>query len=121
MESKISTPLVSVIIPTYARSQYICRAIDSVLNQTYKNIEVIVVDDNGENTENQLATFQTLKSYIDKEQITYTHIHMTYLGVTHLAVQPEIQAFLMQRENTSVYWMMMMSSFPKKSRSKYKF
>ena len=44
MESKISTPLVSVIIPTYARSQYICRAIDSVLNQTYKNIEVIVVD-----------------------------------------------------------------------------
>lgn len=74
MESKISTPLVSVIIPTYARSQYICRAIDSVLNQTYKNIEVIVVDDNGENTENQLATFQTLKSYIDKEQITYiTH------------------------------------------------
>ena len=74
MESKISTPLVSVIIPTYARSQYICRAIDSVLNQTYKNIEVIVVDDNGENTENQLATFQTLMSYIDKEQITYiTH------------------------------------------------
>lgn len=64
-------PLVSVIIPTYARSQYICRAINSVLNQTYQNIEIIVVDDNGENTENQLATYKILKPYIEKRQIRY--------------------------------------------------
>lgn len=64
-------PLVSVVIPTYARSQYICRAIDSVLNQTYQNIEIIVVDDNGEYTENQLATYEMLKPYIEKQQIKY--------------------------------------------------
>lgn len=40
------TPLVSVIIPTFRRSDFITRAIDSVLAQSYNNIEVIVVDDN---------------------------------------------------------------------------
>jgi glycosyltransferase involved in cell wall biosynthesis len=37
--------LVSVIIGTYNRYDLVLRAIDSVLNQTYKNIEIIVVDD----------------------------------------------------------------------------
>ena len=38
--------LVSVIISTYNRPQLLKRAINSVLKQTYKNIEIIVVDDN---------------------------------------------------------------------------
>jgi len=39
-------PLVSIIIPTYNRPIYLQRAIGSTLNQTYKNIEVIIIDDN---------------------------------------------------------------------------
>jgi len=42
---------VSVIIPTYKRSHFLQRAIDSVLNQTYKNLEIIVVDDNEPNSD----------------------------------------------------------------------
>lgn len=38
-------PLVSVYIPTYNRLGLLGRAIESALNQTYKNIEVLVVDD----------------------------------------------------------------------------
>jgi glycosyltransferase involved in cell wall biosynthesis len=38
--------LVSVIIPTYERYDLVLRAIDSVYNQTYPNIEIIVVNDN---------------------------------------------------------------------------
>ena len=37
--------LVSIVIPTYNRAALIGGAIDSVLNQTYRNVEVIVVDD----------------------------------------------------------------------------
>lgn len=44
--------LISVIIPTFNRADLIKRAIESVINQTYGNIEVIIVDDGStDNTE----------------------------------------------------------------------
>ena len=50
--------MVSVIIPTFNRENTICRAIDSVINQTYKNIEIIVVDDcSTDNTEEFLIKY----------------------------------------------------------------
>src|SRR4030043_1337098 len=40
-----AAPTVSVIIPTYNRAHLVGRSIRSVLNQTYQDLEVIVVDD----------------------------------------------------------------------------
>lgn len=42
---KMKYPLVSVIIPNYCHSRYLSQRIESVLNQTYKNFEVIILDD----------------------------------------------------------------------------
>ena len=39
------TDLIPVIIPTYNRAHLIKRSVESVLNQTYKNLELIIVDD----------------------------------------------------------------------------
>ncbi len=48
----IDHPLVSVIIPVYNGSNYLAEAINSVIDQTYKNIEIIVVND-GSNDHNK--------------------------------------------------------------------
>lgn len=63
--------LVSVIIPTYKRPKYLIRAINSALNQTYKNVEIIVVDDNNEGDEFRELTQSILKKLIDEKKIIY--------------------------------------------------
>ena len=38
-------PLISVIVPIYNVEKYLARCVDSIVNQTYKNLEIILVDD----------------------------------------------------------------------------
>lgn len=53
-------PKVSVIIPTYNRDKFISDTIDSVLNQTFKDFEVIVIDDGStDNTKSVLKKYGT--------------------------------------------------------------
>lgn len=64
-------PLVSVIIPTFQRSEYLIRAIESVIKQTYENIEIIVVDDNDGENEYRSATRNNLNKYIVEGKLIY--------------------------------------------------
>lgn len=41
----MNEPLVSVIVTTHNREDNVIRAVNSVINQSYRNIEIIVVDD----------------------------------------------------------------------------
>ena len=38
-------PLISIIVPVYNQEKYLARCLDSILNQTYKNLEVVCIDD----------------------------------------------------------------------------
>ncbi len=55
------SPKISVIIPTFNCSKYLPEAINSVLNQTYQNLEMIVVDDGSTDT-----TREIINSYINR-------------------------------------------------------
>ncbi|MDP3945580.1 MAG: glycosyltransferase [Lutibacter sp.] len=61
---EISKPLISIIIPCYNDAQYIEQSVNSALNQTYPNKEVIVVDD-GSNAETK-AVLKKLQPQITK-------------------------------------------------------
>lgn len=52
-------PLVSIIMPTYNHARFIGEGIESVLNQTYKNFELIIIDNFSEdNTEEIVASYK---------------------------------------------------------------
>ena len=49
-------PLVSVVIPTFNRPKFLKKCVESVLSQTYREFEVLVINDGGEEVE-QLVTY----------------------------------------------------------------
>ncbi len=62
------SPMVSAVIPTYNYGQYVCEAVESALNQTYRNMEVIVVDDGStDDTRERLAPYMDSIRYIYQE------------------------------------------------------
>ena len=58
----MSNPLVSIVIPLFNVEQYIKKAIESVINQSYDNIEVIVVNDGSKDNSVLLAESLLKKS-----------------------------------------------------------
>jgi glycosyltransferase involved in cell wall biosynthesis len=70
-----SFPLVSYVIPTYNRKEFLTECIDSIIAQTYKNIEIIVVDDGStDGTGDFIKSKYPMVKYLyhDNRKIPYT-------------------------------------------------
>lgn len=63
--------LISIIMPTFKRSDFLNKAIDSLLRQDYNNIEIIVVDDNHSNSQYRIQTELKMKEYKYEKRVKY--------------------------------------------------
>jgi len=77
-------PKVSVLIPTYNREKFLSEAIESVLNQTYQDYELLIVDDGStDNTKKLVEGYQERFGgrlrYIYKEHTNLPHTRNTAL------------------------------------------
>ncbi|MBT0721220.1 glycosyltransferase family 2 protein [Rosenbergiella collisarenosi] len=96
-------PLVSVIIPTFGRPDLLSRCIESVMNQTYKNIEIIVIDDNGKNTINQHLTASALMKFPNVKYII-SEINCGAGTARNLAVKASTGTLLTFLDDDDIYY-----------------
>ncbi len=66
--TKKNLPLVSVVVPCYNHEKYVKETIESIINQTYKNIELIVIDDGSKD-----GSVQVIQEMADKYGFTFIH------------------------------------------------
>ncbi|QBY03538.1 glycosyltransferase [Thalassotalea sp. HSM 43] len=75
IDNKIVDNRVSVIVPTYGRSNSLENALESVATQSYSDKEIIVVDDNGISSDAQLATAKIVQNI----KFKYPKLNIKYL------------------------------------------
>jgi len=78
----MSNPLISICMLSYNHEQYVAESIESVLTQTYKNIELIIVDNASEDRTKEIIEFYTNKdnriSFYPMEENTFVSYGINY-------------------------------------------
>jgi glycosyltransferase involved in cell wall biosynthesis len=93
---KTNKPLVSIILPVFNAQDFLSEAIESIISQTYKNIELIIVDDsstddsysiaaNYKNKYPDLITLLRSKRHLNKEGEASSNIGLNYAKGKYIA------------------------------------
>ena len=69
-----STPLVSICIPCYNKAAYIQRSIESALNQSYENIQIVIYDNGSQDQSRELITRIISKEKNSKNKIKFIYL-----------------------------------------------
>ncbi len=78
MPKPVTPGLVSVLIPAYNRASYIANTLDSVCRQSFRPIEVVVVDDGS--TDQTVAEIQSWAEQLDDEQFSVVVVQQENQG-----------------------------------------
>lgn len=73
-----SKPLVTVIMPTYNRADLLPRAIESVLKQTFRDFELIIVDDGSTD-----GSVDLIRSYMEKDKRIFLIVNNRNKGISY--------------------------------------
>ena len=98
---KTEIPAISVIIPMYNEKKYIQQAVDSVLNQTFKDLNVIIVNDGS--TDGCFELCQSL--YGDNERVTLisNHKNMKFSFTENHGIREAIGKYIAFLDSDDVY------------------
>ena len=104
-------PKVSVIIPVYNTEKYLRECLDSIVNQTLKEIEIICVDDGSTD-----SSLEILKEYAKKDNRINLHFNEKNLGYIknfeNLLKRVENEYFMLADQDD--YWILNLSHFWKR-------
>lgn len=75
----ITYPLVSVVIPSYNHESYVKECINGVVNQSYRNIELIIIDD-GSN-DDSVRKIEEMRSICEKRFVRFEFVHRENRGL----------------------------------------
>ena len=81
-------PLINIIVPVYNTEKYIRKCLDSIVNQTYRNLEIIVVDDGSTDSSGDIcdeyAQIDARIKVIHKENGGLSSARKCWLGRLHI-------------------------------------
>ena len=69
--------LISVIVPVYNVEKYLNRCVDSIINQTYSNLEIILVDDGSKDLSPKICDELAKKDIKSKDYYRYFRVIQT--------------------------------------------
>lgn len=96
-----NTPFVSVLMPVYNGEKYIGEAIQSILDQTYQNFELIVINDNStDNTAKVIKSYQ--KQYPHKVKMISLRLQHGAFGAANLALKQAKGEFIMAMDSDDI-------------------